>query len=421
MGTATVFKINSFSSPQDSIKGNTQDIAKYFESDVINYRHAFHAIPELGWEENKTLALLESILDGIIKKSVYNFEISRKEGGIWVDLTLDPFLPRVLFRSDIDGLPITEETNLSFSSKHKGLMHACGHDCHIAMLLGAFKAIAGGYIQPVTNIRFVWQRAEEFANQRSGGEKIVEEGVCDGITNVYGLHISSVADAGIFFSRPSIFLANSALIKFTIACSGGHVMRPNMGTSSIDVMVDILHSLRGFEKLMFEPHEHLVFVPSIANAGIATNIRPNHAKMCFAFRNFLKREEKHRFITAVKDKIELITRGYQTAYLSDFQYFEGYPVLQNDPENYQFVKNHLTQSGFKTAVSNLIFAGEDFSYYLQKVPGSFWTLGARQGLAWDHHTSKFDPDESYLWQGVAFWLYLSQLQPRGLPTDYEPE
>lgn len=415
MGAATVCPKSHFTRPACS-KTAILNIAKCLEPNVLSYRHAFHAIPELGWQEHKTLALLEYHIHNITKNSLLDFEIVRKEGGIWVDLTIDPSLPRVLFRADIDGLPIQEDTSLPFSSVHEGIMHACGHDCHIAMLLGAFKAIAEGCIPVSHNIRFVWQRAEEFANQRSGGEKLVEEGVCDGISYAYALHISSVEDGGMFSSRPTIFLANSALFKFEIECSGGHVMRPNSGSNAIDVMMDILHSLRGFETLMFEPYEPIAFVPSIASAGLATNVRPNSAQICFAFRNFLKKEEKNRFVIAVKDKIERITSLYPTASISSFEFFEGYPVLENDPENYHFVRNLLAQAGFHTKVSNLVFAGEDFSYYLRKVPGSYWSLGAKQGLGTDHHTAKFNPDEKYLWQGVAFWLTLAVNAPS---TDHE--
>lgn len=410
MGVATVTQKSNFSD-FTCMPGNTLNIAKYFETNVLNYRHAFHAIPELGWQEVKTLTLLESILHSIIKSSHMDLEIVHKEGGIWIDYTIDPNLPRVLFRADIDGLPITEETGLPYSSQHKGVMHACGHDCHTAMLLTAFKAIAEGYVLPSTNIRFVWQRAEEFANQRSGGEKLVQEGVCKGIDTVYALHISATEEPGVFSSRPTTFLANSALFKFEIQCSGGHVMRPNLGSNAIDILSDILHSLKGFERLMFEPHEPIAFVPSVAKAGIATNIRPNTAEFCFAFRNFLRQEEKHRFLKAVKEKIERITGDYPTASLSSFEYFEGYPVLENNPNSYHFVRNLLKDAGLSTKVSNLVFAGEDFSYYLREVPGCFWSLGAKQGAGWDHHTPKFNPDERYLWQGVAFWLSLAQSIP----------
>jgi len=410
MGAAAKLHNDYLSDQVFSITSNIIDIAKYLEPITLKYRREFHSIPELGWEEEKTLALLETTLLKLINNSDLNFEVVHKTGGIWIDLTIDPELPRVLFRSDIDGLPIEENTNLPYSSKHVGKMHACGHDCHIAMLLSAFQAIAEGYITPQINLRFVWQRAEEYAQMRSGGERLVEEGVCANIKHAYGLHISSIKEAGVFFSKPAAFLANTVLIKSEIECSGGHVMSPNLGSNAIDIMTNILNTLRGFEKLVFDPEEPITFVPSIAKAGIGTNIRPNSAQMCFALRNFLPPSEKNRFIKAIREKINTIIKGYPTANVSLFEVSEGYPVLVNQPKNYTFVKNTLTQAGFQTEQSNRVFAGEDFAYYLKEVPGSFWCLGAKQGAGWDHHTPKFNPDERYLWQGVAFWLHLSQFQ-----------
>ena len=286
-------------------------------------------------------------------------------------------------------------------------MHACGHDCHSAMLLGAFKAIAQGYVKPKTNIRFVWQRAEEFTGDRSGGEKLLQEGVCNGVDFSYGLHISSIEKAGTFSSRAGVYLANAAQIRFTVECSGGHVMRPDLGSNAIYLMTDILNSLRGFEGLFFPPDEPIAFVPSIARSGKTSNIRPNQAEICLAVRNFLPKDRRNQFVEAVKKKINSVVSSYPTAKVSTFNFYEGYPPLKNDFDHYHFINDLLKDSKFTTREAGLAFAGEDFAYYLEKTPGAFWILGARQEPLSDHHSSTFNPDESTLWQGVNFWLLLT--------------
>ncbi len=387
-----------------------KDIAKSLEVCTISLRRAFHKIPELSWKEEKTLALLKTELNKIIPESPYSIKIVEAKGGLWVDLTIDPSLPWLLFRSDLDALPIEEDTGLPFSSTHKGCMHACGHDCHTAMLLASFRAIATSMTLSKSNIRFVWQRAEECGENPSGGSLLVQEGVCNNIDFVYGLHISSTLKSNSFYSRKNLVMANSSYIEFTITCSGGHVMRPDLGSNAISLMGDILHHLKGFEKLYFGPDEPLAFVPSIATAGTKSNIRPNSAHFCYAIRNFLSEAKRTAFIKAIKDKLETLTLLYPSASLSSFDFRPGYPALYNDPENHLFIKNALEEQGFQTNETPLLFSGEDFSYYLQQTPGSFWCLGAHQEPTHDHHTSKFNPNEAVLWEGVAFWLTIASNQ-----------
>ncbi|MBS0585857.1 MAG: amidohydrolase [Verrucomicrobia bacterium] len=383
-----------------------------FEEYTIKTRRALHQIPELGWEEEKTLATILKEIQKAAKNSIYTINIVHKEGGIWVDLLVDPSLPHLLFRSDIDALPIEEETNLPFSSKHPGKMHACGHDCHAAILLTAFTILAKNLLAPRANIRFVWQRAEEYNLCRSGGEKLLEEGVVEGIDHAYGLHINPTTSIGTFFSKPGRMMANSSQINCTIECSGGHVMYPDRGSNAIYIMIDIQNSLRGLEGIYFKPTEPIVFVPSIAQAGVASNVRPNRAELTFALRNFLPEEERDHFVSIIKEKIHAITATYPTALVSRFSFIPGYPSLTTDPENFYFVQDLLLKNGLVASETPPLFCGEDFAYYLQKVPGSFWCFGTKQeGETYDLHTSKCNPNEKALKLGVFFWLLLSQNLP----------
>lgn len=374
---------------------------------TLEMRHYLHEIPELRWEEEKTLSFIEKEIRAIQRQSVVPIEFHRRKGGIYVDITIHPELKRLLFRADIDGLPIEEQTGLPFRSKHPGMMHACGHDCHAAMLLSALRIIASGDIAPLSNLRLVWQRAEEVGATQSGGSLLVEEGILEDTSHCYALHISSTEDYGTFISRPGYMMCQAGQLKIEIECSGGHVMRPELGSNAIDIMTDIHIGLRGFELRKLGPNEIISFVPSISKAGTACNIRPGTGEMWYAVRNFLSKERLEEFIAAIKYRIELIIKSYPKARLSTFTYYPGYPSLVNDPENYSFIKGLIQDAGMKTETIPYLFSGEDFSYYLENRVGSYWCLGAKKGERTDHHTSTFNPDESILWRGVAFWLLIA--------------
>lgn len=397
---------------------NLLKLAKENQLYTTHLRHLFHQIPELAWEEEQTLALIKQEIKKITKTSKIPIRLTEKKGGIWVDLDFYEKEKRILFRADIDALAVTETTNLPYRSKTKGKMHACGHDIHTAMLLSALKILSEGICKPLNNLRLVWQRAEEVGVNSSGGNVLVQEGVLEGISYCYGLHISSTEEYGTFISRPGCMMCNAGQLHINIACSGGHVMRPDRGSNAIDIMTDIHMVLRGFELRMLGPNELISFVPAISHAGNACNIRPDNGEIWYAVRNFLTQSRLDDFIASIKKRIELITQGYPSATLKKFHYNSGYPKLVNNPNNYHFVDNLLKSANLKTGKIPYLFSGEDFSYYLLNRIGSYWILGACSSEKTDHHTGNFSPDESVLWKGVAFWLLLaSSYHPSNLKNE----
>jgi amidohydrolase len=383
-----------------------QAIAKEAQLEAVFYRRYFHQHPELSWKEDKTLSYLKEKITAICRASAHQTEIKEYKGGLIVDLKIATELPTVLFRADMDALPIEENTLLSFSSRNPGVMHSCGHDFHMAMLLVALKIIASRDAPPKTNLRFVFQRAEETGLSYCGGKVLVEEGTLDSVQKVFGLHISSTLTSGIFFSNPEALLANSTLLDLVVTCSGGHVMRPHQGSNAIDILADILLSLRGIEKKLLFDKTRVTVVPSVLNAGKGSNVRPNIGKLSIAIRNFLTQKELDLLIDHIYQEVERIIDLYPTAHLKTFSLQNGYPALVNDKLVYESSKN-LISKGLTAQVMEPLFAGEDFSYYLQKKPGCYWILGAKQGSGHDHHTAEFNPDESILWKGVYFWLILA--------------
>ena len=388
---------------QLDLKGYAQTYNDY----AIEIRRKIHAYPELAWEEEQTIALLIEEIEKFHPHSHVDLNIVHLEGGFYVDVNYADHLKRLIFRADIDALPIKEATHLPYSSQVEGKMHACGHDCHAAMLLAALKVICENPLPLSNNLRFVFQRAEEVGPERSGGRSLCNEGICDDISEVFALHVSTLLEGGTFSSRSGAMMANTTTFSFTIDCSGGHVMRPHHGDNAIDIQTDINIALRGLERKLLDPTEPCCFVPSISNAGVGSNIRPNHLEMTYAFRSFTSPQERERFAHAVKQKVKAVLSSYETAKLTQFFTSEGYPVLVNDPIATDQVYQIMQAAHFKTDETPTLFCGEDFAYYLNERKGGYWILGVSQNGGQDHHTPHFNPDDSYLWMGIAFWLHLA--------------
>jgi amidohydrolase len=388
---------------------HTETLARAFELEVIEYRRYLHTHPYTRWQEDPSL---NWILDQV-KATVPAYPWTLREeftGGLVIDMTVDPVLPWKLFRADIDALPINENTDLPFTSAYAGVMHACGHDAHSAILLGAYRAVQRGDFVPACNIRWVWQRAEENPATppiaESGGARLVREGVCANISFANALHIWSDFPSGLFQSGAGALMANSDRVKINVTCSGGHVANPHLGSNAARIAYNICSALEGFQSTVLDPLQTVVLEPTIIKSGVAGNVRPGEAELWFANRNFLTAE----FHTPYKQRIEKRVRSVVEAYSDatcDIEFISGHPVLINDTTDFHHVHGLLQEAGQDVAVMPPTFGGEDFAYYLAKVPGSMWFLGAHQEGTGSHHTPFFNPAEAVFWRGVQFWLLLA--------------
>lgn len=385
-------------------------LAQSLQLEALEIRRHLHKYPELSWQEEKTIHYIMEKINLIQKQTLYSLEVVLKEGGIVVDLTVDPAFSRVLFRADIDALPIHEKTGLPFASTISGVMHACGHDMHTAMLLCALKACCTQSLPLKYNLRFVFQRAEEVPWKLSGGKALVHEGVCVGCVNVYGLHVSASNDPGTLLSLPGKMMSNPCHFSFMIRATGGHVCAPFEGSNAIDIATDIHLYLRNFIQNHTKPKDLVYLVPSISKSGVACNVMPGQAEVCYSLRNFLEAREKEVLLNKIKRQLEYIANNYPDGAISDFSVNEGFPILENHEQTFHATNNMLRAHGFKTELSPVLYSGEDFSYYLEQTPGCFWMLGAKQGKGYGHHTDQFNPDEIVMSQGILFWLLLATHQ-----------
>ena len=382
------------------------ELAREAEPYVRRLREELHRIPELRFEEEQTLAVVRREVEARAAASRRDSAIELREyaGGLVVDLTVDPGAERWLLRADVDGLPVPEQTGLPYASIHPGRMHACGHDAHTAMLLGAFSLLVGP-ARPTRNLRFVWQRAEENPVTESGGAMLVREGVCDGVSRVYGLHVDANRRSGTLLSRSGAHMANSDRLQIRITCEGGHVARPHHGSNAADIAVDVCTALRGFGLRTLGPHETISLVPAIVRAGTASNVRPDTAELWFAVRNFLDPERREAFETALVREIEQVVRRYADATVAVTP-VRGHPSLINTAAEVERVGRLLQAAGQETEEDDTRFGGEDFAWYLHVRPGCFWFLGAEGDGSADHHAPRFNPDPTVFWRGVRYWLVL---------------
>ena len=389
------------------MKAKLSELARESEPYVLRLREELHRIPELRFEEEQTLAVVRREVEARAAASPRSSKIEIREyrGGLVVDVTVDEGAERWLLRADVDGLPVPEQTDLAYASINSGRMHACGHDAHTAMLLGAFSLLVGP-ATPSRNLRFVWQRAEENPVTESGGAMLVREGVCEGVSRVYGLHVDANRESGSFLSRSGAHMANSDRLQVQITCQGGHVARPHHGSNAADIAIDVCGALRGFGLRTLGPLEPISLVPAIVRAGTASNVRPDTAELWFAVRNFLAAEPRQAFEAALVREIEHVVRRYADARVSVTP-VRGHPSLVNAAPEVERVRRLLQTAGLETAEDDIRFGGEDFAWYLRARPGCFWFLGAHTDDSADHHAPRFNPDPTTFWRGVHYWLVLA--------------
>lgn len=389
-------------------------LAKKEKAYITQTRNYLHEHPELRWEENESIAYLQQKIAEIpVSSSLKRTTYQEFSGGLIVDLDSKPTADRILFRADVDALPVNEVSTNEPHSLIPDKMHACGHDAHSAMLLAAYKLIASGEVPSQHNLRFVWQRAEENpgtgTHPESGGACLVKEDVLNNVSQVYGLHLWVTAPKGVFQSRPGSFFANSARIKINVECQGGHASQPEHGVNAIDLLNGVQTVAKEvgeqYNKETNSVEEQVNFVPTIITAGSASNVLPNRGELWFSFRNFFQKQKRNEIIETLREK--LAHQGSQVSSNIRLELIDGHPVTVNDTRSFHTLFQLLNNAKQSVECIEPKFAGEDFSYYLQQKRGSFWLLGSANPGSGDHHTPTFNPNPDIFWKGVLFWLLIA--------------
>jgi len=383
--------------------------------DIVAVRRRLHAHPEIGLQLPATQAVVAEELRGMGLEPVLGRSVSSVtaviEGG-------RPG-PTVLLRADMDALPLQEDTGLAFASEVPGVMHACGHDTHVAMLLGAARLLVERRDRLAGNVLLMFQPGEEGFH---GARSMLEEGLLERapseVVGAYGLHIGTRYDTGTIVLRPGALLAAGDTIRITVRGRGGHASAPHLAADPITVAAEIVIALQ--VAVTREIHAFDPVVITIANvvAGTTTNVIPETAYIGGTMRTVSDQARE-----AGRALVRRVAPAIAAAHglTADVELEPGYPVTYNDPDATEFVRDtarELAGEDVLGAMDHPIMGAEDFSYVLQRVKGAFVFLGARPAdedplTAPQNHSNRVVFDEEPMALGAALYAALAV---RSLPA-----
>jgi len=379
--------------------------------DVVLIRRDLHMHPELGFEEHRTASIVAARLRHL------GYDVTEGIGGTGVVGVIRGNRPgrTIMLRADMDALPIVEETTHPYRSQFEGVMHACGHDGHVAILLGAAALISDGRDRLAGTVCLVFQPAEE---GHGGARAMIQDGLFErfGIERAYGLHLSSKYPSGVLGFREGPMYASSDSIEINVLGTGGHGSAPHDAIDPIYTAAQFISSVQQVITRQIDPLEPAVVTIGAIHGGTIHNVIPRTCSMLGTVRTF---SEDVR--TKMSERIERVLRACCAASGAEYEYayFDRYPVTTNDAHQTQYAR--LLAGGAvgedRVVEATQLMGAEDFSFYAQRVPACFYTLGCQAGesSAHPHHSSLFDIDERALPTGVAMMTALAFDAPLNAP------
>ena len=367
---------------------------------IIALRRDIHREPELGFDTERTAQKVLAALDGL----PLDIETGVARNGIVATLWGGEG-PTVALRADMDALPIEEETGLPFSSEIEGRMHACGHDGHTSMLVGAAHALSQRDLRDRLNgtVKFVFQPAEEGGG---GGRVMVDEGVADDVASIFALHLWPGLPFGKVATKAGPIMAAADAFEMEIRGSGGHGAMPHLAADAVVIAAQVVTTLQTVVSREIDPVEPAVLTVGEIGAGTAFNIIPEKARLGGTVRT-LNPDLRER----MPGRIEALARGVAKGMRGDanLDYTFSYPVTVNEEaaaDRVLEVAEDLFGAESVLELPNPSMGAEDFAFYLEKVPGAFIWLGIGEEVS-GLHTPKFAFDEKVLPRGSALLAALA--------------
>ena len=380
-----------------------------FHDDMKDWRHDIHAHPELAYEEARTAGRVAALLrefgvdevaEGIGKTGVVG--VLRNGDG-----------PRIGLRADMDALPILERTGLPYRSKHDGVMHACGHDGHTAMLLGASR-----YLAETRNfsgaVVLIFQPEEGFAGARA----MMEDGLFDRfpVDAIYGVHNMPGLPAGAIAVSPGPVMAAADSFKATIQGVGGHGAMPHLATDPVVAAASAVGALQSLVSREVDPTKTLVVSVTRIHGGDACNVIPDSVELGGTVRYFdpeVGQMARRRLATL----LESVAAAHGAA-LAEFSYDRGYPPTRNHEAETAFARNVAAEvGGGEAAAQRPTMGSEDFSFFLEAKPGAYAFVGNGDGDGpgcIGVHNPQYDFNDAILPVGASFLARLAETAlPRG--------
>ncbi len=372
------------------------DRAKKIEKQLIDIRREIHAHPELGFQEFKTSQKVSDVLNSL------GIEHQRGIAKTGIVATLgDGNGPTVALRADMDALPINEANDVPYKSQTPNVMHACGHDAHTALLLGAAMLLVNEDLHGT--VRFIFQPSEEGqdAEQKSGGMRMVEEGALDGVNAVFGLHVASDLPTGFIEIGDGPTMAAVDSFKARVIGRGCHGAYPHKGLDPVWLSAQVINAIHGVVPRRIDPTQPALISACTIHGGIADNVIPEEITLSGTIRSFdtTIRQQLHDELR----RAFAVAKGLGGDY--DLNIIAGYPPTVNDALQAAFLRGIASDVlRDMTVVANppLKMGAEDFSFMARKVPGAFAHIGAAKGdRSRPHHNPHFDIDEAVIAKGAA--------------------
>lgn len=375
--------------------------AEQMENQIIEWRRYLHQHPELSFQEVRTSQFVAELL-----KSFGDLEISRPTATSVMARLIGEHPGKVLaLRADMDALPIQEENTFEYASRTPGVMHACGHDGHTAMLLAVARVLSPWKKHIRGEIRFLFQHAEE--QVPGGAQEMVDAGVMEGVDGIIGAHLLSWVEYGKFGLVYGPMMSSLDNFSMTVKGVGGHAAYPHQSVDAIAIGAQIVTNLQHIVSRYTDPFEKLVISVTEFHGGTAKNVLPGEVRLGGTVRCF-SNELRNEVSAQMERIVRGITEAHGAQYELNFEY--GYRPVVNDHAVTQLVEESITELYGADTIEILkpFMGSEDFSAFQQKAPGTFFMVGAgnkEKGIVYPHHHPRFTIDEAAMLNGVKVLLH----------------
>lgn len=381
---------------------NVQEIASKYKDYLIEKRRFFHQYPEVSTKEYNTSKAIKEELD----KIGVSWRPCGLETGILVTIQGAKPGKTILLRADMDALTVQETTGAPYASKNEGIMHACGHDCHIAMLLTAVRILDDMKDELCGTVKLAFQPAEEVA---MGAKSMIEQGALEGVDACFAIHVWTDVKSGMVSLEAGPRMASADEFHITIKGKGCHGAQPEQGVDAVVVTAAMINNLQAIVSREISPADPAVVTVGSIQAGTRWNVVAENSYMTGTTRCF-----SNEVWSTFKDRMERIVKSTAETYRAEaeLEYLRIVPPTVNDPEVVA-----VAQKSAKTILGEDCLAdlpattgGEDFSYFMQKVPGAVAMLGTGSeacGATWPNHSGNFCVDEAQLVKGAMLYAQVA--------------
>lgn len=371
--------------------------------EMVDIRRYMHQHPEVSFKEDHTKEYIYHQIKDL------GFEIRRDVGGngLTARLQVNDDYPTIALRADFDALPIEEENDVPYTSQNPGVMHACGHDAHTAMLITTARALSAHKDELPVNVVFIHQHAEEYLP--GGAKSMIEDGALDNVDYVYGIHVSSAYPVGMLSYSYGYKHAGADSFTIKVQGSGGHGAAPHESVDPVVASASLVQQLQSIVSRSVDPLKSAVVTTGMFNAGVAFNVIPDSTVLAGTVRTF-DADVKAVVIKRMEGIIKGIEQSFGVTCTLDYNH--GYPPVLNDSDEMKRVLDAQKNTVYIKELNEVepSMGGEDFAYFLQKKPGAFYNIGTKNtelDTDFPHHHPRFNIDEEGMKAGVESFLNLA--------------